>query len=426
MTKNDTPGFDAAFLRGMTSRRMSRRNMMKLGGISVGTLGMAQILAACGSDSSEPGTGATTGTGPTIDFTAEPGPELNFSNWPLYIDVAKDEDGVKYQPSLALFEEETGVHVNYDPEINDNAGFVGEISPQLAQGQNIDRDIIVVTNGKELNTLLQNEWVYELDPTLRPNFDANAAEWARDPFFDPGNTRTMCWQSGITGIGFNTDLVLKPLAKADDLMSTDYCPPSSVGVLKADVPDFAMISLGIDPIASTPEQWQEAADWIVMLRDSDTFRQAYDQGYVDDFTASNLSATMGWSGDVLYYAIWEGYPFEFVVPEGGGLLWIDSMLIPVNATNPSGAYKMMDFYYRPEAAQLVTEWVLYMSPVPAVQALIAAHGEETDDDALRATAESPLLWPNDAMLDQVSLGYNITTDEEAAEWSAIFDTIWEG
>ena len=83
---------------------------------------------------------------------------------------------------------------------------------------------------------------------------------------------------------------------------------------------------------------------------------------------------MGWSGDVLYYAIWEDYPFEFVVPEGGAVLWIDNMLIPANSANPQGAYKMMDFYYDPENAQMVTEWVLYMSPVPEVQELIAAHG----------------------------------------------------
>ena len=40
------------------------------------------------------------------------------------------------------------------------------------------------------------------------------------------------------------------------------------------------------------------------------------------------------------------------------------MLIPANSANPQGAYKLMDFYYKPENAQMVTEWVLYMSPVP--------------------------------------------------------------
>ena len=115
--------------------------------------------------------------------------------------------------------------------------------------------------------------------------------------------------------------------------------------------------------------------WLTKLRDSDTFYAAYDQGYVDDLTAGNLAGTMAWSGDVLYYKIWEGQPFEFIVPDDGALLWIDNMLIPANSANPAGALEMMDFFYKPDIAQMVTEWVLYMSPVPAVQDLIAQHAQ---------------------------------------------------
>ena len=35
------PGFSAALARGLTSRRMSRRNMLKLGGVSVGALSIS-------------------------------------------------------------------------------------------------------------------------------------------------------------------------------------------------------------------------------------------------------------------------------------------------------------------------------------------------------------------------------------------------
>ena len=34
---------------------------------------------------------------------------------------------------------------------------------------------------------------------MRPNFDANAATWAKDPAYDPGNKYSMAWQSGLTG-----------------------------------------------------------------------------------------------------------------------------------------------------------------------------------------------------------------------------------
>ena len=37
--------------------------------------------------------------------------------------------------------------------------------------------------------------------------------------------------------------------------------------------------------------------------------------------------------------------------------------------------QLMDYVYQPEVAQLITEWVLYMSPVPEVQKLDRAARE---------------------------------------------------
>lgn len=418
------PGFSPAFARGMTSRRMSRRNVLKLGGASVGALSMSSILAACaGTDS----TSGQTGGGTAVDFDpANATDSLNFSNWPLYIDKAKGE-----YPSLNLFKEETGITVNYEDEINDNASFFGELLPQLQAGQDTGRDIVVITNGEYVAAMIQNGWATELDTSRRPNFDANAASWAKSPFYDPGNKYTMAWQSGLTGVGFNTELVNKTPTKLDDLMSTEYFPSASVGVLKSDAPDLVMINLGIDPKTSQQAEWDEAAAWLAQLRDSDTFYAGYDQGYVDDLNAKNLSGSMAWSGDVLYYKIWAGKPYEFIVPGDGALLWIDNMIIPQHAKNPAGALQMMDFFYQPEIAQMVTEWVLYMSPVPEVQDLIAAHGKDEEGSdpeyaqQLADTASNALLWPDEALLGQVSLGRNLTTDAESEAWHATFDPIWE-
>ena len=42
-------------------------------------------------------------------------------------------------------------------------------------------------------------YLIELDPELRPNFDANVGPNFKDPAYDPGNKYTMAWQSGATG-----------------------------------------------------------------------------------------------------------------------------------------------------------------------------------------------------------------------------------
>jgi spermidine/putrescine transport system substrate-binding protein len=431
------PEMSSALMRGMTQRRMSRRNMIKYAGMSVGGLSLASILAACSGDGSNAGNGGPTTAGDKVDFGAAPGDNIKFANWPLYIDTALNKDtGQKYHPSLAKFTEDTGINVDYEAVINDNASFFGELLPVLQAGQDTGWDIIVITNGREFTALTQNGWVTELDASRRPNFDANAADFAKDPVYDPGNKYSMAWQSGLTGVGYATDKVSRPVVSLDDLANPDVVGTKSVGMLKADMPDVVMINLGIDPKTSTPDEWKEAASWLQMQKDSGTVRVYYDQGYIDYFVAGNLNATMAWSGDVLYYKFWENYPWEFVVPEpgastpgGGALLWIDNMLIPANSANPAGALQLMDYVYKPEVAQLITEWVAYMSPVSAVQGLIADHAKTEPDkataDALAAMAESPLLWPDAEMESKISFGRQLTTDAEREEWDAIFLPISE-
>jgi spermidine/putrescine transport system substrate-binding protein len=89
----------------------------------------------------------------------------------------------------------------------------------------------------------------------------------------------------------------------------------------------------------------------------------------------------------------------------------------------------MDYVYQPKIAQLITEWVLYMSPVPEVQSLIAQHAKDVKDPTykaeLAATAENPLLWPDEQLLSLVSFGRQLTTDDERNEWNSIFLPISE-
>lgn len=426
---------DEARLQAVWRRRLTRRGFLRGAGAGAAGLSLSAILAACAREAGPGPGGAGEEVEPADIFaTPDPEPHVEFANWPLYIDKAKDKEGNVYRPSLRKFEKETGITVNYQEVIQSNEEFFAKIQPQLAAGDPTGYDIIVITNGRYLKALINNGWLVPLDPARRPNFDAHAADWAKDPVFDPGNRYTMAWQSGITGFAVNHDLVKGEVTRLEDLLDESKVPPASVGMIPGDAPDFVMINLGIDPTTSGPEEWREAADWIQTLRDSPTFRKFYDQGYTDDMTAGNLSVTMAWSGDVLYYATWAGYTnLEFVFPEGGALLWIDNMMIPQGAEHPVSAYTLMDFVYRPDIATMITEWVLYMSPVPETRELILEDAEKAEDQGykgyankLRATANSPFLYPDEEFLSRTSFGFSDWTDEAAEEWDAIFNPVLYG
>jgi spermidine/putrescine transport system substrate-binding protein len=335
---------------------------------------------------------------------------------------------------LRAFTKQTGIEVNFQEAVQSNPEFFGKLQPQLQAGQDTGWDIIVITNGRYFTALVENEWVYPLDPTKHPNFDKHAANWAKDPTYDPNNEHSMAWQSGFTGFGVNSKLVKGPVTKLDDLANPDKVGTGLVGMLKEDMPDFVMINMGIDPTTSGPAEWKEAADWMLMQRDAGVIRQYYDQGYIDDLTAGNLSATMAWSGDVLYYKTWAGYDnLDWNFPEGGALHWVDNMLVPAEAANPAGAIQLMDYYYQPRVAADVTEWVLYLSPVPATQELILkdAKANEAQNykgyaNKLFATAENPFMYPDDSLLARTSYGRELKTDDEREEWDAIFLPISQG
>jgi spermidine/putrescine transport system substrate-binding protein len=152
-----------------------------------------------------------------------------------------------------------------------------------------------------------------------------------------------------------------------------------------------------------------------------------------DLQEGNLTAAMAWSGDVLYSHVWLLLDMEYVFPEGGALIWIDNMMVPAGAQNPVGAAEIMDFYYDPVNATKLTEWILYMSPVPETQKLIQQDAEKNFDQGykgyankLEETANSPFLYPDEEFLSRTSFGFSDWTDETAEEWDSIFLPISQG
>src|SRR4051794_20978277 len=123
-----TEHVDAALMRGLTQRRFSRRDALGYAGVSGGAVGLSAFLAACGVS------GGKAKQTDVQKFWADKKQlgQLDFANWPYYIDVAEKGPG---HPSLALFTKQTGIKVKYREVIQDDGSFYGKIQPVLAAGQ---------------------------------------------------------------------------------------------------------------------------------------------------------------------------------------------------------------------------------------------------------------------------------------------------
>jgi spermidine/putrescine transport system substrate-binding protein len=133
---------------------------------------------------------------------------------------------------------------------------------------------------------------------------------------------------------------------------------------------------------------------------------------------------MAWSGDVFALAL-DDPDLRFVVPDTGAMKWTDNMCIPNGAEHRADAHAYMDFVYREDIAQMITEWVWYESPVAATQERIADHARETGDPLLQDLATSNLVFPTEEVNQQL-YGLKVLDEEEEQEWLDLFQAVSQG
>src|SRR5882672_2696878 len=96
------------------------------------------------------------------------------------------------------------------------------------------------------------------------------------------------------------------------------------------------------------------------------------QIYIDALGKGDIWICQAWSGDIFQKNLSDGTNLKFVIPEEGGTIWTDNFMIPITAANPVDAITLIDFFYDPKIATSLTEYINYISPVPAVQSLVKA------------------------------------------------------
>lgn len=405
--------------------RVSRRAVLKGLGAAAG----AALVASCTGGSGRPSLPAPSPDAPQpLDWDAWWGQQattgrVHFANWPYYIDRRRDNR----HPSLDAFTQETGIRVEYSRPIRGNARFLDRIRPYLEAGEPPPWDLIVITNGPELSTLMREGWLIPLDHTRLPTFDRQASPLVRDPAWDPGNRFTAAWQSGFTGLGFRPEAVEAlghPPRSVRDLW--DPRLRGRVGMMSdlLELGSFGLLALGIEPGASGPDDWRRAADHLRLQRE-DVAPRYYDQGYIDALARGDTWISLAWSGDV-FQLNQLGHPeLSFVMPEEGAMFWTDNMMIPAGARHPADAHELIDFVYRPRIAGLIADWVWYVTPVPAAQRVIARRLGDP------VVARSPLVFPpadelaqpgGDGELGTRVLDYYVFEGaDDYDDWRAIFE-----
>jgi len=388
-----------AQVRRAQSADVSRRHFLT--GV-LGAAGAAAVLAACG-------TGGTTSNG-TGGAGGASGP-LRWANWTLYLD--QSEDGKSY-PTLEQFIASSGIDVQYSEDIEDNDSFYGKVKGQLANGQDIGYDIVTLTDWMAARWIREG-YTTEWDRAAMPN-TANLLPNLENVDFDPGRTHSLTWQSGFAGLAWDTTKIPGGLASVSDLWDPSLKGRVEVLSEMRDTIGLIMLEQGVDPSTGWGDnEFANALDVLKAQISSGQIRQVRGNSYAQDLVSGDAIAVIGWSGDIMALNLENDDRFKFALPDAGGTLWSDNLMVAKTSSRLTDAEKLIDFYYDPKIAAQVAAWVNYITPVEGAQ--------QAMEDVDPSLVDNELIFPSASTLANAHVFRTLTPDEEDSYNGQFLDAI---
>jgi spermidine/putrescine transport system substrate-binding protein len=392
---------------GMVWGGLGRRSFLR--GASLTTLALASpgFLAACGTEGAKVEEGECESTD-----VSDKEKTIVFSNWIGYVDPVKAKD----TSTLEKFEQETGITVDYkNGDVNDNETFFAKVSPQLSACKSPGgRDAFVVTDYMAAR-MIELGWIQKLDHDNMPNVDANLIEFLKSPSWDPNRDYSVPWQSGMTGICYNSELT-DPVSSFEELLTRpDLKGKVDLLTEMRDTMLFMLLMDGSNPEDFTADEYASAIELLQGFVDSGQIRRFAGNDYVDDMKSGDAVACEAWSGDVIN--LLGGGKFKYVPPAEGFALWTDNVLVPNLAEHKTNVETMMNFYYDPVNAAKLSAWNYYFCPVEGAQEEIGQFDE--------SAVNSEFIFLDDATL-ETGVQFMPLDDEQERDFQRQFNEVMGG
>jgi len=333
---------------------------------------------------------------------------VRWGNWPLYLDV--DDSGKKY-PTLEAFTKETDIQVKYFEDYNDNDEFFGKVQAQLKIKKDIGYDLVCPTDWMAARWIRLG-YAQKFDGANIPNA-SNILDTLATPSFDAKREYTLTWQGIMGGFGWNVEKNPKGIRTLDDLFAPGNKGKIVVLSEMRDTIGIILRSQGVNLQTVTEDQFMNAVDFLAKKIADGWIRGVKGNEYAEDLTSGDATAVIGWSGDMFILKSENEGKFDFAVPESGGTISGDNMLIPSTATAEAkaNAEKLINYYYDPAVAAEVAAYVNYVCPVKGAQAEM----EKIDADL----AKSEFIFPTEKMMANLSVFRSLTPTEETT-WTEAF------
>ncbi len=311
-------------------------------------------------------------------------------NWGEYIDP----------DVIDLFEEETGIKVIYEEYETNEIMY-----PKIKSGA-VSYDLVCPSDYM-IQKMIDNDLLQPINFDNVPNIKYIGEQYLEtSQQFDPTNEYSIpyCW--GTVGILYNKTMVDEPVTSWKILWESKYKDSILMQDSVRDAFAVALSYLGYSLNSTNIQELQEAE---ALLENQKPLVQAYVIDQVRDKMIGN-EAALGviYSGEAIYTQQ-ENPDLEYVVPEEGSNVWIDSWCIPKNAEHKENAEAFLNFLCRPDIALMNFEYITYSTPNTGARELI-------EDPEIR---NSEIAFPDEATLERCE-----TYSYLGAEVEEIYNDLW--
>ncbi|WP_053075027.1 ABC transporter substrate-binding protein [Ornithinibacillus californiensis] len=290
------------------------------------------FLAACGGSDNED----TNNAGGEQELSDE----LIVFNWSEYIPQGVIDD----------FEEEYGVEVVYST-YNSNHEMLTKV-----QSGTVAYDLVFPSD-YYVKQMVDNEMLKEIDFDNIPNYENIANAWKSMPF-DPDNKFSVPFMYGYDGIAYNKEFIKEAPTSWEDLWNPDYAGKVLLLEESKEVSNMVQQLLGNEMNDPTEEQLEAGFDKVKELIPNVL---AFDSTASDRLVSGEAWIAHAYSGAAA--TAWlENDNIDFVLPEEGGIVWLDAMVIPKTSKNKYTAEVFINYLLEPEVSKQLSEFIPYGNP----------------------------------------------------------------
>jgi spermidine/putrescine transport system substrate-binding protein len=293
--------------------------------------------------------------------------KLVISNW----------DGYMPKDMAEKFKAETGIDLEVAVHAT-NEEIMGKVTASGGEGF----DVLFISSpfAEALNKL---QLLSPIDHGKIPNM-ANLYAEAGQLKHDPGNTFSVPYAWGTTGLCYRSDLVKAEPTSWNDLLTPSDDLKGKITMLATDrwLMAAAFLAGGMSVNTDDQASLDKVRDQLVATKkdllayDDTTFYSKLVSG-----EATLVHAWDGWCN----YGIAENPKIKYVVPKEGSDLWVDTMVITKASKNPDAAAKFIDFVLKADNGKWVVENIMYKTPNKA--------GMEALDPAMLTTYPNMAITP---------------------------------